>query len=85
MKQFTYEVRDELGLHARVATELVNRLQDSESNVTLQDGSKTADAKKMFSLMALCVQQGDMLTFTIEGGDEEALSRELRDFCRKYL
>lgn len=35
--------------------------------------------------MALCVQQGDMLTFTIEGGDEEALSRELRDFCRKYL
>ncbi len=85
MKQFTYEVRDELGLHARVATELVNRLQDSESSVTLQDGEKTADAKKMFSLMALCVQQGDMLTFTIEGGDEEALSRELRDFCRKYL
>ena len=85
MKQFTYEVRDELGLHARVAKELVNRLQDSESSVTLQDGSKTADAKKMFSLMALCVQQGDMLTFTIEGGDEEALSRELRDFCRKYL
>ena len=85
MKQFTYEVRDELGLHARVATELVNRLQDSESSVTRQDGSKTADAKKMFSLMALCVQQGDMLTFTIEGGDEEALSRELRDFCRKYL
>ena len=85
MKQFTYEVRDELGLHARVATELVNRLQDSESSVTLQDGEKTADAKKMFSLLALCVQQGDMLTFTIEGGDEEALSRELRDFCRKYL
>lgn len=74
MKQFTYEVRDELGLHARVATELVNRLQDSESSVTLQDGSKTADAKKMFSLMALCVQQGDMLTFTIEGGVKKLLA-----------
>ncbi len=85
MKQFTYEVRDELGLHARVATELVNSLQDAESSVTLQDGEKTADAKKMFSVMALCVQQGDLLTFSIEGGDEENICRELKEFCRKYL
>ena len=85
MKQFTYEVKDELGLHARIATELINCLKDVESRVTLEDREKTADAKKLFSVMALCVQQGDLLSFTIEGEDEEKVYGELKEFCRRFL
>ena len=43
MKQFLWVMQDELGLHARVAGDLVKCVNSCTSKVTLEKGGKQAD------------------------------------------
>ena len=53
MVQFSYEIKDELGIHARPAGPLAKTAAGFKSSVSLQVGDATADAKKMISIMKL--------------------------------
>ena len=53
MKQFLWVMQDELGLHARVAGDLVKCVNSCTSKVTLEKGGKQADASRLFAVMAL--------------------------------
>ena len=46
MKTFQWTMQDELGLHARVAGELVKCVSQLSSKVTLEKGGKTAEKKE---------------------------------------
>ena len=76
-------MKDELGLHARVAGELVKCVSTGTSHVTLEKGGKTADASRLFAVMALCVRQGEVVTVSVEGPNEEKDSAVLQEFCEK--
>ena len=80
MVQFEYTIKEEMGLHARPAGVMVKQLKPLSCNITISCGSRSADAKKMFALMAMAVKCGETVTVTIDGENEEAIKDELLTF-----
>lgn len=70
MKTFEYIIRDENGIHARPAGLLVKQAKAYECGISIAKGDESADARKLFALMSLCVKQGDTVTVTCDGADE---------------
>jgi phosphotransferase system HPr (HPr) family protein len=70
----TLLIKGRLGLHARAAAKLVRVVGGYESQVLLRrlDGSVTADAKSILSVLMLAASQGTELQASVEGIDEEA-------------
>lgn len=85
MQTFEFKVKDPDGLHARPAGLLVKCAQSCVSKITVSKSGQTADAKRLFAVMGLGVQQNDAVTFTIEGPDESSDSAKLKKFCEENL
>ncbi len=85
MKEFTYKICDELGIHARPAGVLVKKAAEFSSEITIYKDEKSADAKRIFAVMGLSVKKGDTVRVTISGSDEDAAAVELEGFFRNNL
>ena len=85
MKKFDYTIKDELGIHARPAGLLVKLVKSLGSGVTVEKDGKSVDALRLIALMGLGIKQGDTVTFTVEGGDEEASAAALEKFLTENL
>lgn len=72
MKQFTYTIKDELGVHARPAGLLVKLAKKYTSKVTIEKDGKACDMRKLMAVMGLGIKQGETITVTVEGDDETA-------------
>ncbi len=83
MNCFDYVVVDEVGLHARPASQLVKFLEGITSNVTITKGEKTVDAKRMFKLMSLAIKEGETVTFSLEGEKAPEETVALEKFCKE--
>ena len=86
MKQFTYTITDPVGIHARPAGLLVKAVKALDSAVTIAkaDG-KSAGGAKLMALMGLGIKQGDTVTVTLEGGNEDANAASLEQFFKDNL
>ena len=86
MKEFTYTITDPVGIHARPAGLLVKAIKALDSSVTIAkaDG-KSAAGTKLMALMGLGIKQGDTVTVTVDGGDEEASCAALSKFFADNL
>lgn len=82
---FNYVIKDQIGLHARPATLLVNLVKSVNSTVTVEKEGKTADAEKLLALMGLAITQGDEVKVIIEGEDEKEAEKKLQNFFQKNL
>ena len=80
MKKFQYEVKDELGLHARPAAVLAKEAKRFESIITVSDGVKSVQATQMLQLMSMGVKKGQTLVVTAEGEDEEEAALAIHAF-----
>lgn len=85
MTIFTYKIKDELGIHARPAGMLAKAAKNLESEITITHDEKTAGASKLLAVMGLGVKQGDIITVTINGGDEAAAEKVIRELLEKNL
>ena len=85
MQQFIYTVKDNLGIHARPAGLLTRLSKQYESKITIQKGNKTVDAEKTLQIMTLGVKCNDNVIVAIEGADEEAACKVLKDFFESEL
>lgn len=85
MKQFTYSITDPIGIHARPAGLLAKFAKTLDSTVTIARGEKSAVATKLMAVMGLGVKTGEMVTITIEGGDEEANTAAMDRFCKENM
>ena len=85
MISFVYELKDELGLHARPAGMLTKEAMKWKSTITLECGGKKADARRLMALMSMGVKQGHTITVTIEGEDEAACGEAIRTFMEANL
>lgn len=85
MKSFDYVIKDELGIHARPAGILVKRLAAVKSSVTIAVNAKdkSADAKRLMAVMKMAVKQGDTVTVTVEGEDEDTAVAEIEQFFKE--
>ena len=86
MKEFTYTITDPVGIHARPAGLLVKAVKALDSAVTIAkaDG-KSAGGAKLMALMGLGIKQGDTVTVTFEGGNEDANAASLEQFFKDNL
>ena len=82
MKQFSYCIQDKNGMHARPAGALANCAKRYTSSIKVSANGKSADAKRLLSLMSLGAVYGSELTFCIEGEDEALAAEMLRAFCQ---
>lgn len=85
MKSFEYTVKDELGIHARPAGMLAKAAKALDSEITITKGDKTVGAARLMALMGLAVKCGDTVTVTINGGNEEASERAMKEFFEANL
>ena len=83
MKEFTYTITDKDGMHARPAGRLAMCAKQFASDITVRANGKTADGKRVISLMMLGAVLGTTLTFCISGEDEEKAAAELERFCHE--
>lgn len=85
MKSFEYTVKDELGIHARPAGLLVKEAKKFESECTITKDGKTKKLTQLMMLMSLGVKQGDTVTVSVDGADEDAAVASLKDFFENNL
>ena len=83
MKEFTYVIKEELGLHARPAGLLVKEAKKFQSATTLAAKGKTAAAGKLIAIMSMGVKQGDEVTVQVEVRMRMLRSRHSRSSSRK--
>ena len=85
MKQFNYTITDPEGIHARPAGELVKAAKEFESKITLEKDGKSGDCKKIFTIMALAVKNGNEVTITCEGPDEDPAAAKMQEFMKEKM
>lgn len=85
LKSFQYQIKDELGIHARPAGLLVKAAGEFASEITFEKNGKKASAKKLFNLMSMGVKKGDVITVTVEGADEGAAITAIQTFLEEHL
>ncbi|MDR2182210.1 MAG: HPr family phosphocarrier protein [Treponema sp.] len=78
-----YLINDELGLHARPAGLLVKMAAKFKSDIQLGTPAKMVNAKRIIGVMALTLKQGQEMTMTFSGEDEEAAADEVKAFLRE--
>ena len=86
MKQFTYTITDPVGIHARPAGLLAKAAKALDSTVTIaKTDGKSAVATKLMALMGLGIKQGDTVTVTVEGSNEDANAVAMEQFFKDNL
>ena len=85
MKTFEYTIKDELGIHARPAGLLVKEAKKYESECTITKDGKTKKLTQLMMLMSLGVKQGDTVTVSVDGADEDAAVASLKEFFENNL
>ncbi len=85
MKNFSYTIKDEIGIHARPAGLLAKKAKEFQSVVTLEKGGKTAAATKLMAIMGMGVKCGDTVNVTVDGADEETAAAAMEEFFKANL
>ncbi|WP_066192591.1 MULTISPECIES: phosphocarrier protein HPr [Gracilibacillus] len=71
MKEQSFHIESDTGIHARPATLLVNKAGQYESHIELHYNGKTVNLKSIMGVMSLGVPQGADVRITVDGNDEE--------------
>lgn len=86
MKQFTYIISDPLGIHARPAGLLARFARDfADTEVTIRKKEAEVRATQLMRLMSLGVRQGDEITVSAEGANEEQAIEAMKRFFTENL
>ena len=85
MVSFTYTIKDELGLHARPAGLLAKEAMKWKSTITVDNGVKKADAKRLMAIMSMGVKKDHVVTVSAEGEDEAVCIESVQKFFEENL
>ena len=85
MKEFNYTITDEIGIHARPAGLIVKKAKEFAATTTITKDGKSAELRKLMAVMSLGVKQGDTVTVTAEGDDENLAIAALEELFKNQL
>lgn len=85
MKQFNYTITDPLGIHARPAGLLAKEAKKFSAACMITKDGQTKKLTQLMMIMSLGVKQGDIVTITAEGADEDAAIEALEVFFKSNL
>lgn len=84
MRVITATIKTKTGLHARPAAILVNTVSKFQSEVTIAKNGKTSNLKSLLDLLSLGAEQGDQITITVDGNDEDELIAALNQCAEEH-
>ncbi|MCR4605278.1 MAG: HPr family phosphocarrier protein [Eubacterium sp.] len=85
MKEFSYVITDEQGIHARPAGLFVKEAAACECDVKIAKGGKEVDAKRILGVMGLGAKCGEEITIKCDGADEDEAIDKLSKFLQENL
>jgi phosphocarrier protein len=86
MKEFSCVITDADGIHARPAGKLVSLAKSfAPADVMICKDGRCGRASRIFEVMGLGVKKGDLVTFTVEGENEEDAADAIRKFMAENL
>jgi len=85
MKEFSYTIRDKVGIHARPAGLLVKLAKEFKSDIYIEKGDKRVKADKLIAIMSLGIKQGDTVNIYVSGDDEEDAVKAIHSFLEANL
>lgn len=85
MKEFIYVIKDEIGLHARPAGLLAKKAAEFKCTVTISNGTKSVDAKRILGILQLAVKSNQKVVITVNGEDEELALQEIKKFMNENV
>lgn len=72
-------ISDPVGLHARPASEFVQKVNESQASVTIgKAGGTPVDATSILSVLSLGIAQGDVVELTVDGDNADAIADDLK-------
>ncbi|NLW60440.1 MAG: HPr family phosphocarrier protein [Firmicutes bacterium] len=78
MRVLTATIKTKTGLHARPAALLVNTVAQYKSEVKIAKNGQEANLKSLLDLLSLGAEQGDRITITVDGTDEDEVIAALQ-------
>ena len=85
MKEFSYIIKDEIGIHARPAGLLAKEAKAFSSKITIEANGKSADVTRLMAVMGLGVKTGAEVTIKAEGDDEDVAIAKMQEFMEANL
>lgn len=85
MKTFSYKINDEVGIHARPAGMLAKTAGNFSSEIIIEKDGKKVNALKLIAVMGLGIKYGDVITVYVNGSDEDAAAKAVKDFLNNNL
>ena len=85
MKEIKHVLTDPLGIHARPAGLLIRMAGKFKCDIQIGSTAKMVNAKRIIGVMALTLKQGDEVTLTFNGEDEEEAAAEIGQFLAENL
>lgn len=85
MKEFSYIIKDEIGLHARPAGKLSSLAKEWKSEVIIEKGGKEVNASRLMMLMSLGIKKGDEVKVKVTGEDEKEATASIKHFFEETL
>ena len=72
-------VQNQVGLHARPATFLIQKANEYKSSIWIERDERKANAKSLLGVLSLGVTKGVTVTISADGSDEEEAVNSLVD------
>lgn len=85
MLKAEFEIKNNLGLHARPAAAFVQVCNKFASNIDIKAKNKMVNAKSIIGVLALGIASGDNVEIEIDGPDEEQALAEIRELLEVKL
>ena len=85
MKNFSYVIKDEIGIHARPAGLLVKEAKKYASKVVIKANGKSAEATRLMAIMGMGVKCGQTVEVEVTGDDEDTAFEGMKAFFEENL
>ncbi|SEO72081.1 phosphocarrier protein [Amphibacillus marinus] len=85
MKEQTFTITEDTGIHARPATLLVNKAGQYEAHVEMHYNGKSVNLKSIMGVMSLGVPKGAEIKITVEGNDQDQAIAGIAETIREQL
>ena len=85
MFEFSYTVKDPVGIHARPAGMLSKEGKKYKSTITVDKDGNPVNVLKLMALMKLGVKCGETVTVSVEGEDEDVAFAGIKEFFEANL
>lgn len=85
MLKAEFEIKNNMGLHARPAAAFVQVCNRFKSNIDIKAKNKMVNAKSIIGVLALGIASGDMVEIEIDGLDEAQALIEITELLEVKL